>query len=180
MPAQPSSSICHKHPHNILLPMLKEHLADVIDELVSVSNKRKINMMIEKFDDESTKAHRLMQQTEHDRITVQKDCFNVICDVLSGNDNGDVVGNNTNQDHQQDVEAQVVNDNVQQTSNTEMEVPCQMIYVRTMTRELNKPNLLHSPHVQMCQQPPRCCRHVVEPLLYLNVVYFTNYWVLNN
>jgi hypothetical protein len=154
MPAQPSCSICHKHPHNILLPMLKEHLVDVIDDLVSVSNRRKINMMIEKFDDESTKAHRLMQQTQQDRITAQKDCFNVICNVLSGNDNGDVVGNDTNQDDQQDVEALVVNDNVQQTSNTKMNVPCQMIYVRTTTRELNKPNLLHNPHVQMCQQPP--------------------------
>jgi hypothetical protein len=40
--------------------MLKEHLADIIDELVTVSNKRKINSLIEKFDIEATKAHRMM------------------------------------------------------------------------------------------------------------------------
>jgi hypothetical protein len=41
--------------------MLKEHLTDVIDELVSVNNGCKINVLIEKFDDEATKVHRLMQ-----------------------------------------------------------------------------------------------------------------------
>jgi hypothetical protein len=61
-------------------------------------------------------------------------------------DNGDFIDNNKNQGKQQDTEAQVVNDNVQQTSNAVMEDPCQLIYVRTMTRELNKPNLLYSPH----------------------------------
>jgi hypothetical protein len=41
--------------------MLKEHLADIIDELVSVSSRRKINGLIETFDAEATKAHHLMQ-----------------------------------------------------------------------------------------------------------------------
>jgi hypothetical protein len=51
IPAQPSSSS-----HNdIPFPMLKEHLADVIDELISVTNRHKINSMIEKFDAEATK-----------------------------------------------------------------------------------------------------------------------------
>jgi hypothetical protein len=57
MPEQPSSS----NRHNIPFPMLKEHLAHVVDELVSVSNRRKINGLIDKFDVEATKAHRLMQ-----------------------------------------------------------------------------------------------------------------------
>jgi hypothetical protein len=47
--------------HDNLFPMLKEHLADIIDELVSVSSRRKINRLIETFDAEATKAHHLMQ-----------------------------------------------------------------------------------------------------------------------
>jgi hypothetical protein len=42
-------------------PMLKEHLADVIDELVSVNNRRKINSLLEKFDTKAMKAHHMMQ-----------------------------------------------------------------------------------------------------------------------
>jgi hypothetical protein len=30
----------------MLFPMLKEHLADIIDELVSVSNRHRINSLI--------------------------------------------------------------------------------------------------------------------------------------
>jgi hypothetical protein len=41
--------------------MLKELMACVIDELVSVSNKHKINSLIEKFDSEAMKAHHMMQ-----------------------------------------------------------------------------------------------------------------------
>jgi hypothetical protein len=51
MHAQPSSS----SRHNITFPMLKEHLADVIHELISVRNRRKINSLIDKFDAEATK-----------------------------------------------------------------------------------------------------------------------------
>jgi hypothetical protein len=36
-------------------------MADVIDELVSVSNRHQINSLIEKFDTEATKAHHMMQ-----------------------------------------------------------------------------------------------------------------------
>jgi hypothetical protein len=57
--------------------------------------------------------------------------------------------------------------------------PCQLIYMLTMTRELNKPNLPYSPHDQMCCQPPRCHRHVAEPLLHIAIVYFAKYSVLN-
>jgi hypothetical protein len=66
--------------------------------------------------------------------------------VLTNNDNGDVVGNDKNQEEQQDDEAQVVKNNVEQTSNAETEDPCQLIYVWTTIREPNKPNLLYSPH----------------------------------
>jgi hypothetical protein len=121
MLAQSSSSSRHEQPHDIPFPMLKEHLTNVIDELVSMSNKHKINVLIKKFDDEATKVHRLMHQAQEDIITVQTDCFNAIHDVLTDNDNSDVVDNNKNQDEQHDVEAQVVNDNVQQTSNASTE-----------------------------------------------------------
>jgi hypothetical protein len=94
MPAKPSSSSYH----DILLPMLKEHLADVIDEFVSVSNRRKINSLIEKFDTEATKAHYIMQQAQEEMITTQTGCFNAICDVLAGHDNDDVVDNDKNYD----------------------------------------------------------------------------------
>jgi hypothetical protein len=57
------------------------------------------------------------------------DCFNAVRDVLAGNDNDDVVDNDKNQDERHDAEAQVVNDNVQQTSNTTIEdsLPCDVV-----------------------------------------------------
>jgi hypothetical protein len=41
--------------------MLKEYVADVIDELVSVSSRPRINSLIQKFNTEVTKAHLMMQ-----------------------------------------------------------------------------------------------------------------------
>jgi hypothetical protein len=61
-----------------------------------VSNKHKINSLIEKFDDEATKAHRFMQQAQEDMTTTKMDCFNAIHDVLTGSDNSYVVGNDKN------------------------------------------------------------------------------------
>jgi hypothetical protein len=60
-------------------------------------------------------------------ITGQMDCFNAIRNVLTGNDNGDVVDNYKNQAKRLDAEAQVVNYNVQQTSNAEMKDPYQVM-----------------------------------------------------
>jgi hypothetical protein len=60
-------------------------------------------------------------------ITVQMDCFNAIHNVLTGNDNGDVVDNYKNQAKRLDAEAQVVNYNVQQTSNAAMKDPYQVM-----------------------------------------------------
>jgi hypothetical protein len=103
--------------------MLKEHLADAIDKLVSVSNKGKINSLIEKFDTEATKAHRMMQQSQQDMVTMHTDCVNAIYDVLSGYENNDVDDNDNIHDEGKDAYAQVVNDNVQQTTNATMEGP---------------------------------------------------------
>jgi hypothetical protein len=41
--------------------MLKEYLADAIDELVSVNNRSMINTLLQKFDTEVTKMHLMMQ-----------------------------------------------------------------------------------------------------------------------
>jgi hypothetical protein len=119
MAAQPSSS----SRHDIMFPMLKEHLADVIDELVSVNNRHKINSLIEKFDTEATKVHRMMQQAQEDMITVQTGCFNAIRDVLARHDNGDVVANDKNHDEWQHVEAEAVDDNVQPPNNAATDAP---------------------------------------------------------
>jgi hypothetical protein len=62
-------------------------------------------------------------------ITAQMDWFNAIRDVLTRNDNADVVDNDQNKDERQDVEVQVVNGNVQQISSAAMEdpVPCDVV-----------------------------------------------------
>jgi hypothetical protein len=67
----------------MLFPMLKEHLADVIDELVSVSNRRWIDALLQKFDTEVTKTHLMMQQAQ-DLVAVHTDYVNGICNVLLG------------------------------------------------------------------------------------------------
>jgi hypothetical protein len=78
-PAQPSS-LTH---YNALLLMLKELLADVIDELVSVSNMWKINSLLQKFDSEAIKAHHMIQQAHQDMITAHTECVKAIQHVLS-------------------------------------------------------------------------------------------------
>jgi hypothetical protein len=58
-------------------------------------------------------------------VTVHMDCVNAIHDVLSGHDNGVVFDNDNIHDEGKDAEAQVVDDNVQQTTNTAIEDPLQ-------------------------------------------------------
>jgi hypothetical protein len=103
--------------------MLKEHLTDVNDELVSVSNRRKINSLIEKFDTEATKMHHMMQHAQQDTVTAHTDCVNATCDVLFEHDNGDMDDNDNNHDERNDAEAQVSDNNVQQTTNAATESP---------------------------------------------------------
>jgi hypothetical protein len=50
---------------------MKEHLADVLDELVSVSNKQKVDTLIKKFDNKTIKVQQLMQQVKEVMITAQ-------------------------------------------------------------------------------------------------------------
>jgi hypothetical protein len=107
--------------HDTLFPMLKEYLADVIDELVSVSNRHKINSLLEKFDTKATKVHHMMQQAHQDMVATHMDCVNAIRDVLSGHDNGDLDDNDNIHDEGTDAEAQLVHDNVQQTTNAAMD-----------------------------------------------------------
>jgi hypothetical protein len=49
------------------------------------------------------------------------DCVNAIRDVLSGHDNGDLDDNDNIHDEGTDAEAQLVHDNVQQTTNAAMD-----------------------------------------------------------
>jgi hypothetical protein len=49
---------------NALFATLKEHLADVVDEIVSINNRQKVNKVIKKFEDEALKAQRMMTQAQ--------------------------------------------------------------------------------------------------------------------
>jgi hypothetical protein len=49
---------------NALFATLKEHLADVVDEIVSINNKQKVNKVIKKFDNEALNAQRMMTQAQ--------------------------------------------------------------------------------------------------------------------
>jgi hypothetical protein len=51
------------------------------------------------------------------------DCINTIHDVLSGHDNGNLDDNDKIHDEGKNAEAQVVDENVQQTTNVAMEPP---------------------------------------------------------
>jgi hypothetical protein len=103
--------------------MLKEHLADVIDELVSVSNRSWINTLLQKFDREVTKAHLMMQQAHKHFEIVHTDCVNAICDVLSGQDKGNVDESTTIRDEGNDVQGQVTDNNAQHTTNEATRAP---------------------------------------------------------
>jgi hypothetical protein len=56
-------------------------------------------------------------------VTAHTDCVNVVRDVLSGHDNGDMDDNDNIHDEGKDAEDRVVGDNVQQTTNATMEAP---------------------------------------------------------
>jgi hypothetical protein len=45
---------------NALFATLKEHLADVVDEVVNINNRQKVNNVIKKSDVEALKAQRMM------------------------------------------------------------------------------------------------------------------------
>jgi hypothetical protein len=46
------------------LDTLREQLVDVADEIVSVNNRHKVNMVIKKIDDKALKAHRMMTRAQ--------------------------------------------------------------------------------------------------------------------
>jgi hypothetical protein len=96
--------------------MLKELLVDVIDELVSVNNMRKINSLLQKFDSEAIKAHHMIQQAHQDMITAHTECVKAIQHVLSRHGNVDMDDNDKIPDEEKDLDEQVVNDNVQETT----------------------------------------------------------------
>jgi hypothetical protein len=58
-------------------------------------------------------------------VTTHTYCVNAIHDVLLRHDNGDMDDNDNIHDEGKDAEAQVVHDNVQQTTNAAMEAPLQ-------------------------------------------------------
>jgi hypothetical protein len=129
--------------------MLKEHLTDIIDELISVSDRQMINSLIEKFDTEATKAYCMMQQAQQNMVTAHTDCVNAIRDVLARHDNGDVDANDSNHDERKHAEAQVVDDNMQQTTNASMEPPYHTIRLTTtetrMNMRIQRHNMLMTP-----------------------------------
>jgi hypothetical protein len=126
--------------------MLKEHLADVINELVSVSNRWKINSLLEKVVNQAMKAHHMMQQAHQDMITVHTQCVNAIHDVMSGHDNADMDDNDNIRDEGKDADAQVVHDNVQQTTNEATEAPPQrdQVYNNSNQDEQEVPDARHA------------------------------------
>jgi hypothetical protein len=85
---------------------------------------------LQKFDTEVTKAHLMMQQEQKHLKTVHTDCVNAIRDILSGQDKGHVDDSTAIADEGNDVQGQVVDDNVQQTTNATMEVPlpCDQVF----------------------------------------------------
>jgi hypothetical protein len=103
--------------------MLKGYLAHAINELVSVSNRSRINTLLQKFDTKITIEHFMMQQAQKHLETAHTNCVNAIHDVLSGQVKGHVDDSTTILDEENDVQGQVVDDNAQQTTNAAMEAP---------------------------------------------------------
>jgi hypothetical protein len=109
---------------NALFATLKEHLADVVDEIVSINNRKKVNKVIKKFDDEALKAQRMMTQAQQVLLTTHRECIYVIHEALTANDIRQGVNNSVNMPPCP-VEALVVNDNVKEGSNTVQKIPQQ-------------------------------------------------------
>jgi hypothetical protein len=75
---------------------LKEHLADVVDEVVRVNNRQKVNKVIKKFNYEALKAQRMMTQAQQVLLTTHRVCIFAIHAMLTANDIGQGVNNSVN------------------------------------------------------------------------------------
>jgi hypothetical protein len=94
---QPGCSSHHQHCEaNAEFATLKEHLADVVDEVVSVNNRQKVNKVIKKFDNEALRAQRMMTQAQQVLLTAHRKCIFAICAALTANDIAHGVDNSVN------------------------------------------------------------------------------------
>jgi hypothetical protein len=93
------------------LDTLREQLADVVDEIVSVNNRHKVNMVIKKFDNKTLKAHHMMTQAQQALLTTHTECISAIWEVLTGKDIAQGVNNSANAPPSPPIPP-VVNDNV--------------------------------------------------------------------
>jgi hypothetical protein len=123
-PPQGCSSYQQQTEANALFATLKEHLVNVVDEIVSVNNRKKVNKVIKKFDDESLKAQHMMTQVQQVLLMAHRECIFVIREALTANDIGQGVNNSVNTSPRT-AEAPVVNDNVKEGSNTVQKIPQQ-------------------------------------------------------
>jgi hypothetical protein len=96
---------------NASLDTLREQLADVVDEIVSVNNRHKVNMGIKKFNDEALKAHRMMTQVQQALFMAHRECISAIREALTSKDIAQGVNNSANAPPSPLVPP-VVNDNV--------------------------------------------------------------------
>jgi hypothetical protein len=93
------------------LDKLKEHLADVVDEIVSINNRQKVNMVIKKFNDEALKAQRMMTQVQQALLKAYRECIYAIREALTTKDIAQGVNSPANVPPHPPIPP-VVNDNV--------------------------------------------------------------------
>jgi hypothetical protein len=93
------------------LDTLREQLADVVDEIVSVNNRHKVNMVIKKFNNEALKAHCMMTQVQQALLMAHRECTSAIWEALTGKDIAQGVNNSSNAPPSPPIPP-VVNDNV--------------------------------------------------------------------
>jgi hypothetical protein len=83
----------------------------VVDKIVSINNRHKVNMVIKKFDNKALKAQRMMTQVQHALLTTQKECIYAIREALTAKDIAQGVNNPANAPPHPPIPP-VVNDNV--------------------------------------------------------------------
>jgi Mg2+ and Co2+ transporter CorA len=96
----------------------------VVDEVVSINNRQKVNKVIKKFDDEALKVQRMMTQAQQVILTAHRECISAIRAMLTTNDIGQGVNNSVNTSPRP-AKAPVVNDNANEGSNTVQKIPQQ-------------------------------------------------------
>jgi hypothetical protein len=94
----------------------------------------------------------MMQQAQKHLVTAHTDCVNATRDVLSGQEKGHLDDSTNICDEGKDAQGQMVDDNMQQTTNAVMDDPLHHDQVINTETRMNRTNQMHNMLTTPCNK----------------------------